>query len=127
MIYLGTDIIEVNRIRNNLKENQVKFLNRIFTESEIKYCNSKSDPAIHFSGKFAGKEAIKKALLSSRVLDQIAMKNIEIISEEDAPTVYLSDQFSSLLKNDFTIKVSISHTDNTAIATAIMISKINQQ
>jgi len=127
MIYLGTDIVKVNRIRNNLKENQAKFLNRIFTESEIKYCNSKSDPAIHFSGRFAGKEAIKKALLSSGILSQIAMKDIEIISEKDVPSVYLSHQFSIRLSNDFIIKVSISHTDNTAIATAVMIGKVNQE
>ena len=125
MIYLGTDIVKVNRIRNNLKENQTKFLNRIFTKAEIEYCYSKSDPAIHFSGRFAGKEAIKKALLSSGILSRIAMKDIEIISEKDVPSVYLSHQFSIRLSNDFIIKVSISHTDDTAIATAVMINNGN--
>ena len=116
MIYIGTDIVEIYRIRNNLIKNQASFLNRIFTEKEIKYCNSKSDPAIHFAGRFAGKEAIKKAILSSGTLDQISMKKIEIVSLSNIPTVNISS-FS------YCINISISHTNNIATATAIMMKQ----
>ena len=74
----------------------------------------KSDPAIHFAGRFAGKEAIKKAILSSGILKHISIKKIEIISSDGIPQVNMK-----LIKND--IKISISHTDNFATATAIII------
>ena len=116
MIYIGTDIVEISRIHNNLKNNQVKFLNRIFTDQEIKYCNSKLNPAIHFAGRFAGKEAIKKALLSSDLLSKISMKEIEILSDKNIPKVIMPNLPCS-------VKISISHTDHVAISTAIIIDK----
>ena len=115
MIHIGTDIIEIDRIRNNLENNPVKFLNKIFTDKEIAYCNSKSDPAIHFSGRFAGKEAVKKALLSSGALSQISLSQIQIISDNNIPRVEI------LLSHSFSIKLSISHTNSMAISSAILI------
>ena len=114
MIYLGTDIIDIDRIRNNLIKNQISFLNKIFTDKEIKYCNSKSDPAIHFAGRFAGKEAVKKAVLSSGILAQLSMREIEIISSDNIPQVIIRSISQP-------VSISISHTDNIATATAILI------
>ena len=114
MIYLGTDIIDIDRIRNNLIKNQISFLSKIFTDKEIKYCNSKSDPAIHFAGRFAGKEAVKKAVLSSGILAQLSMKEIEIISSDNVPQVILRSVSQP-------VSISISHTDSIATATAILI------
>tara|TARA_B100001540_G_scaffold293949_1_gene293470 strand:+ start:298 stop:660 length:363 start_codon:yes stop_codon:yes gene_type:complete len=116
MIYIGTDIVEVGRIHNNLESNRIKFLNRIFTDQEIKYCNSKLNPAIHFAGRFAGKEAVKKALLSSGLLSNVSMKEIEILPDENIPKVTMPNLPCS-------IKISISHTDHVAISTAIIIDK----
>ena len=62
MIRAGTDIVEVNRIRKIIDSYGNKFLSKIFTKAEIIYCNSHSDPVIHFAGKFSAKESIKKAL-----------------------------------------------------------------
>ena len=115
MFYIGTDIVDIARIRDNLKHSEIKFLNRIFTKNEIDYCNSKTDPAIHFAGRFAAKEAVKKALLSSRIISKISMKEIDIISKKNIPQV----EISSLSMCD--IKVSISHVKSFAVATAILI------
>jgi len=127
MIYLGTDIININRIRNNLIDNRIKFLNKVFNQKEIEYCSSKSDPAIHFAGRFAAKEAVKKAILSAGVLKQISIKNIGIISFGGIPKVSIQDILYSqkddvnIKKNpSYSIEVSISHTDNIASATAIL-------
>ena len=114
MIYLGTDIIEVQRIQKNINFKKDKFLNRIFTEEEIEYCESKSNPAMHFAGRFAGKEAIKKAVLSSELLDRISMKDIKIISVNNIPKVSIK-----LLDNY--INLSISHINDFATATAIIV------
>ena len=112
MFYLGVDIVDVDRIRKNLINYQIKFLNKIFTLKEIEYCNSKSDPAIHFAGRFAAKEAVKKAILSSGLLNRISMKKIEIISVENIPKVTI-DAFVH------DMNISISHTNALATATAI--------
>ena len=114
MIYLGTDIIDISRIRKNLNENYINFINKIFTDKEIKYCESKADPAIHFAGRFAGKEATKKALFSAGVVKQISNKEIEIISLNNIPKVKISAIMNS-------VNISISHTNNLAVATAIII------
>ena len=47
MISIGTDIVQISRIKKALETNKNKFLNKIFTEEEIKYCNSHSNPHIH--------------------------------------------------------------------------------
>ena len=59
---VGTDIIEVNRIERLIKEKGGKFLNRIYTQNEIDYCESKGPNKYqHYAGRFAAKEAIYKA------------------------------------------------------------------
>ena len=90
MIYLGTDIINIDRIRKSIRS--IKFLSKIFTKNEIKYCQLKLDPAVHFAGRFAGKEAVKKAVLSSGVLESISMKDIEILSNQTLRLMQSDDQ-----------------------------------
>jgi holo-[acyl-carrier protein] synthase len=59
---LGIDIIQNNRIRESIERFGSRFLNRIYTETEIAYCNGCADPALHFAARFAAKEAAFKAL-----------------------------------------------------------------
>ena len=117
-IFIGTDIVSIPRLKKTINSSQGdKFINRIFTENEINYCNNKVDSFIHFAGRFAAKEAITKALLSSEKIDSINMKSIEIISGKNhKPEVNLI--LSSDLK--FQCKVSISHTDEYAVASALI-------
>ena len=117
MISLGTDIVEINRIRSNLKNKKSRFLNRIFTQLEVDYCNSKSNPSIHFAGKFAAKEAVKKAVLSTKKINQISLKDIEILSNCGDPKVSIKGNIEIF----HSIEVSISHTDSIATATAILL------
>ena len=117
-IFIGTDIVSIPRLKKTINSSQGdKFINRIFTENEINYCNNKVDSFIHFAGRFAAKEAITKALLSSEIIDSISMKSIEIISGKNRkPEVNLT--LSSKLQ--LQCKVSISHTDEYAIAFALL-------
>src|SRR5436190_4102293 len=59
---LGIDIIQNDRIRASITRFGPRFLNRIYTETEIAYCNGCADPTIHFAARFAAKEAAFKAL-----------------------------------------------------------------
>ncbi|MCK4904086.1 MAG: holo-ACP synthase [Candidatus Marinimicrobia bacterium] len=117
-VFIGTDIISIPRLKKTINSSHGdKFTNRIFTENEIDYCRNKVNSIIHFAGRFAAKEAITKALLSSEIIDSISMKSIEIISGKNRkPEVNLT--LSSKLQ--IQCKVSISHTDEYAIAFALL-------
>src|SRR5438445_13615119 len=58
----GIDIAEVPRIREAIERHGQRFLNRIFTEGEIQYCESKANRVERFAARFAAKEAGMKAL-----------------------------------------------------------------
>ena len=88
MFSIGTDIVEVNRIRRLSKDK--KFLRKVFSNKEIEYCNTYSDSHVHLSGKYAGKEAVKKALLSSSDKKNIPLSSIEIQNKDGgAPMIIL--------------------------------------
>ena len=116
MTYIGTDIVDISRIKNMIQSKGSNFLNHIYSEVEIKYCSQRINPEIHYAGRFSAKEAIKKALLSSSLFDKVLLKDI-IIDRDDSgiPLVKLPEQFST----KGIVNVSISHTDNYATATAI--------
>lgn len=60
-IFIGTDILSVLRIREILdSHHKDRFNTHTFTKSEIDYCEGKANPSIHYAGRFAAKEAIKK-------------------------------------------------------------------
>ena len=116
--FIGTDIVDVERIKASLDNYSAKFVDKVFSPEEQEYCNSKSNPEIHYSGRFAAKEALIKAIKSSGFDQEFSLKNIKIINHPNgSPYVKLDFKF----KGD--IKVSISHTQTHAVAFAIL--KIN--
>ena len=58
---VGVDLIEISRIAKAL-ERYPGFRERCFTEAERAYCDSKANPPQHYAARFAGKEAVGKAL-----------------------------------------------------------------
>lgn len=59
---IGNDIVEVGRIADLMARRGSRFIERCFTPAEIEYCRSKAEPAVHFAGRWAAKEAVYKAL-----------------------------------------------------------------
>ena len=119
MIYIGTDIVPISRIEKIIEEKKDRFLDHIFTVIEQRICNNKATPSIHYSGKFAAKEAIKKALLSSKRIKYISLKSIEIQNDDlGAPVIYISSKDINI--DPEKIKVSISHAGEYATSTAII-------
>ena len=117
-IFIGTDIVEVSRIDSSINTSGKRFLNRIYTDIEQKYCDSKSNPSIHYAGRFAAKEAVMKALKSSGHYEPIPFTSIDVHSKNNGePVVILSSAYKGKCR------VSISHTDTFAIASAIFISE----
>jgi holo-[acyl-carrier protein] synthase len=62
VVGLGIDVIQNERIRDSVTRFGTRFINRIYTETEIAYCANCADPGIHYAARFAAKEAGFKAL-----------------------------------------------------------------
>ena len=118
-VMVGNDIIEVNRIKESIESLGEKFLNRVYTEKEIKYCeNTKEMKYQHYAARFAAKEAIFKAI-SPLLKDKfdISWRNIEILNNEQGRP------YASILKDNMkkvNIDISLSHIREYAIATAVV-------
>tara|TARA_B100000029_G_scaffold273119_1_gene267891 strand:+ start:20 stop:403 length:384 start_codon:yes stop_codon:yes gene_type:complete len=115
MISIGTDIVKVSRIKALIDQKEEKFLNKIFTKEEILYCNAYPNPEVHFSGKYAAKEAVKKALLSNGLIEKISLKNIKILNKDNKVPYVVINNLSNLNYN-----VSISHEKEYAIAFVVI-------
>ncbi|UCH11248.1 MAG: holo-ACP synthase [Fidelibacterota bacterium] len=114
MMVVGTDLVEVGRIQEMIERWADRFLERIFTSEEISYCQRQVRPAQHFAGRFAAKEAVKKALYSAGQTEPVLFKQIQVNRDQQgAPWVRLRG-LSEIPQ------VSISHTDRYAVATAIL-------
>lgn len=122
-IACGTDIIEVDRIKDSIENIGEKFLKRVFTDKEIKYCESKKIQNFqHYAGRFAAKEAIFKAI--SKQLDDkysVCWKDFEIVNDEQGrPSVNL---FNISMDNVESIDISISHCKLYASANVVVLFK----
>ena len=120
MLRCGTDIIGVSRIKDGIENIGNKFLERIYTEKEIEYCNSKNVQKYQsFAGRFAAKEAIFKAL--SDIIEnkfKIEWKDFEIVNDnEGKPIVIINNETIKQRIKD--ISISISHCKEYAEAVCI--------
>jgi len=115
----GIDIIEIGRIKRAINRNG-KFLERLFTSVEREYISSRNENVNTIAGLFAGKEAISKSIGSG--IREFRWKDIEIDHDNmGKPLVVLKGVANEIAKarGITDIHLSISHTDNHAIAFAI--------
>ena len=117
-ILCGTDIIEIDRIQKSIEEKKEIFLNKIYTSSEIEYCESRRNAKYqHYAGRFAAKEAIFKAISDTlKNKYDITWTDVEILNDENGkPKVnFINSKF------DMQCEISISHCKQYAVATAII-------
>ncbi len=120
-IKCGTDIIEIERIRNSIETLGEKFINKIFTKKEIEYCEGKKNQKYqHYAARFAAKEAAFKAI-SDKLKDKydICWKDVEIINNNlGKPQLNI---IGIDLKNVESIDLSISHCKEYAVAIVTLI------
>lgn len=122
-ISCGTDIIEINRIKQSIEEMGDRFLERIFTAKEIAYCESKKNVKYqHYAARFAAKEAVFKAL-SQKIEDKygIVWKDIEVENDQTGrPKVNIIGMDMTKVEN---IDISISHCKEYAVANVVVMWK----
>ena len=117
---VGIDLIEIARVRQALERHGDGFRERCFTESERAYCDSKPNPAQHYAGRFAAKEAVGKALGSGVYF---TWREIEIRGRPK-PGVHLSGRTALFAERlgAGQIELSMTHSRELAAAVAVVLS-----
>ena len=122
---IGTDIVNIKRIKKILKNNGTRFKNKVFSESEINYCEKKRDPGPFYAKRFAAKEAFTKAL-GTGIRKGINLKNIIIFNDVyGKPKIKLKGSTYNYLKKKikskkYNIHLSLSDDEPWAQATVII-------
>lgn len=122
-IRTGVDIIEVNRVQEAIESQGERFLNKVYTKSEIDYCSNTGKMTYqHYAARFAAKEAIFKAISNEIALNEDDILNkIEIINKEDGKPIANLEALK--IKNIESMDLSLSHIKNYAIASFSILFK----
>ena len=122
-ISCGVDIIEIDRVKESIEQLGDKFLNRVFTDKEIEYCESRKNQKYqHYAARFAAKEAAFKAI--SGQIDykyNVCWKDFEVTNDEQGrPSIKLVGIDEKSIEN---IDISISHCKKYAVANVTVLYK----
>ena len=111
---VGVDLIEIERIERAL-ERYADFRARCFTDAERKYCDSRGRPAQHYAARFAGKEAVGKALGCGV---RFTWREIEIVGRPK-PGVKLSGRTKAWAEKVRAGAIDLSMSHSKGLATAV--------
>ena len=124
----GIDLVDCPRIEEMIKRHGERFVNRVFTANEQAYAEKNKNSIEKLAGRFAAKEAILK-LVGTGWRGKIAWTDIEVINNPmGQPEITLSGEVEKLadklrIKH---ISVSITHTANFAIASAVALAQSDE-
>jgi len=118
---IGTDIVEVERLRAAWTRHGEKFLKRVFTPDEITYCLGMADPAPCLAARFAAKEAAVKAL-GTGISQGVGFRDVQVKSSGNRPRVKLDGRAQRLAEEQgiTDIHLSLSHEKHFALALVVM-------
>ena len=118
----GIDITEVPRVAESISRFGDRFLHRIYTEGEIRYCDSKANRVERYAARFAAKEAAMKAL-GTGWSRGIRWRDIEVYRPPGSrPTIRFhgkAAEFAARMGVE-NVALSLSHTTEQAIASVIL-------
>jgi holo-[acyl-carrier protein] synthase len=124
----GIDLVDFPRIEEMIGRHGERFLGRVFTASERAYADANKNGVEKLAGRFAAKEAILK-LMGTGWRGKIAWTDIEIVNNEAGqPEVTLRGEVEKIsaklgIKH---ISISITHTANFAIASAVALAQSDE-
>jgi len=124
----GIDLVDCPRIEGMVKRHGERFVNRVFTRAEQAYADANKDRIEKLAGRFAAKEAVLK-LMGTGWRGKIAWTDIEVVNNAAGqPGVTLSGEVKKVaeglgIKH---VSVSITHTANFVIASAVAIAEKGQ-
>ena len=122
IIGIGVDIVETKRFSGAMERSGERFLLRLFTPDEQRYCKRYRDPVPHFAARFAAKEAVFKALGTGWARG-VTWLDVEVQKEgREAPKIVLHGEAQRLcaamgVRN---VHISLSHSDHWVVAMVIL-------
>jgi len=125
----GIDLVDCPRIESMVERHGKRFIERVFTAAEQAYAEANKNGIEKLAGRFAAKEAILK-LMGTGWRGKIAWTDVEVINNSSGqPEVTLSGEVEKIasklgIKH---ISVSITHTANFAIASAVALTQSNEK
>lgn len=121
IVGIGTDLVEVARIRRSIARWGNRFLDRVYTERERAYASSKANSAERFAARFAAKEAGMKAI-GTGWNRGVTWKDFEVLNEASGrPTLRLTGVAGQVAQHLGVQQISISLTHTAEIAFAIVV------
>ena len=118
----GIDIAEVPRIAESINRFGERFIHRVFTEGEIRYCDGKANRFERYAARFAAKEAAMKAL-GTGWNNGMRWRDVEVVREPGGrPTIKFHATAAEVAArlNAKNISLSITHTAEQAMASVIL-------
>ena len=124
IIGLGLDAAEIDRVAATIERFGDRFLQRIFTAGEIAYCQRRREPAVHFAGRFAAKEAAMKALGTGRSRG-VLWRDVEVVRRGGPPQLQLHGGAGRRLAaiGGRSSLLTITHSRNLALAQVIILAE----
>ena len=122
---IGTDIVNIKRMKRTLKSRNNNLKKRIFSKNEIIYCEKKKNPSSFYAKRFAAKEALSKAL-GTGIRKGINFRDIEVLNDNlGKPSIKLKGSTAIFLKKKiknrkYSIYLSLSDDVPWAQATVIV-------
>jgi holo-[acyl-carrier protein] synthase len=123
LLGLGTDVIEVERIRGIIERQGERFLARVFTDEERAYCGKMAHPHKHYAARFAAKEAVSKCFTTG-IGAELGWRSVSVYhGERHQPLVRLDEKGQTLLAEVGAthVMLTLSHTDTVAMAVAAIV------
>lgn len=121
IVGLGLDATDIPRIAATIARYRDRFLRRVFTDGEIAYCNRRRDPAVHFAGRFAAKEAAMKALGTGHT-QNVLWRDVEVVRRAGPPRLMFhggaARRFATLGANSSLL--TITHAKTLALAQVLL-------
>jgi len=125
VIGIGLDLVKIERVRAATERWKDRFLHRVFTEAERRYCFERSSPYASLAARFAVKEALLKAL-GTGWSQGIRWLDIEVRNDPSGiPSAVVGGRTEQLLRQRGATRVhiSLSHDGEYAVAEAMLVSE----
>jgi len=124
IIGLGLDATDIDRIADTIARYGDRFLHRIFTDGEVAYSNRRREPAVHFAGRFAAKEAAMKALGTGHS-HGVLWRDVEVVRRGGPPHLQLhggaARRFAAM--GGRSSLLTITHSDKLAMAQVLILGE----
>ena len=122
VVGIGVDLVDVERIQHSIDRFGERFVERVFTEGEIAYCQSMKFPARHFAARFAAKEAVSKAF-GTGIGKAMGWRDIDVHKKESGEPFLVLHRGADTLARDRAVRsawITLSHTDQQAVAMIVI-------